>query len=58
MEKISNFINYKEEEFGNSLIKMDQFYEVKNNTTVLTANCVNSSKQLFFIAVFKGQTPA
>ena len=38
MEKISNFIHHKEGEFGNTLIKMDQFYDFKNNTTVLTAN--------------------
>ena len=38
MEKISNFIRHEEGEFGNTLIKMAQFYDVKNNTTVLTAN--------------------
>ena len=38
MEKISNFIHHKEGEFGSTLIKMDQFYDFKNDTTVLTAN--------------------
>lgn len=38
VEKISNFIHHREGEFGNTLIKIAQFYDAKNNTTVLTAN--------------------
>ena len=52
MGKNSNFIHYKEGEFGNSLIKMDQFYDVKHNTTVLTANSEFYVLSSIFLAVF------